>query len=304
MTAHEESFAEYQTDIQLLEIQGITLHANNKHIIGMYALFSTLTLLLSYFWSMAGIILTVLLWLSIVQDVRGKNGWIRSFLLKSCGRNIVSWFPQRLPTEAGKAPETASTVVCALPRNTYKRQNSLFYVLMAMATAVSIIPIIAPSAFLWAIMSFFLLTLICFALPPIQHIYEPNAHEKHNLLLQTWNAQERKHRISIVLYEDGFNAGGIPTFLQNYSDFLPKEQTLIVFLEYGESKSFFRPQGLFSKPSLPSYLQETLASTSGKLHAMSGARVYGWNSFLIASPMEAKDIEEICTTIDALSIES
>lgn len=304
MTAHEESFAQYQTDIQFLEVQGITLHTNNRHIIGMYGIFSMLTLALSYFWSTAGLLLTGLLWLSIIQDIRGKNGWVRSFLLKSSGKNIVSWFPERLPTEAKKAPTPASSVVFALPRNMYKIQESIPYLLIAMAALVSIIPIIIPSAFPWTITSFLLITLICFSLPPIQHIRSSNSHEIHNLLLHTWNTQERRHRLSILLYEDGFNGGGIPTFLQNYSDFIPQEHTLVVFLDHGERQAFFRPQGFFGKASTPSYLEETLSKAEGKLHSMFCARVYGWNSVLIESPMEKKNIEDICNTIDTLSIVS
>ena len=114
-TTHKEPLYELATDRELLEIQGVTLDKNHLHIIGIYALICIIPCALLYFWFQAGVFTLTLVFISLLKDIRGRQGWVRGLLLKHCGKNIISWFPERIPSEAKKSPPSVPSVIVALP---------------------------------------------------------------------------------------------------------------------------------------------------------------------------------------------
>ena len=112
--AHKEPLHELITDRHLLEVQGVTLDRSDIHIIGIYSFACVFPTALFWFWpALAGILFLIILF-SAQKDIRGKQGWIRSFLLKDTGENIISWFPERIPQQANELPSPEKTLILAL----------------------------------------------------------------------------------------------------------------------------------------------------------------------------------------------
>jgi hypothetical protein len=151
----------------------------------------------------------------------------------------------------------------------------------------------------WAAGIFLFTTLLCFALPDPPQLSSEYCITQHNLILSLWQSKERNHRLAILLYEDGVNGGGIPTFLKNYEDFIPSAQTRLVFFEQSEQTQYFRPMGLFGTVSSKNSLPEFMSNSEGKIHTMYSAHTHGWNSILVETPFDKVSLEKVFEHFDA-----
>lgn len=302
-TATDESIPKLSTDSSLIEIQGVTLDRSHIRVLGIYAFLSIVPTVLFYFWPQAGGIALLVFLYSAQKEIRGKQGWMRTFLLKHCGKNIISWFPERLPSHPNTLPEPAPSIVIALPHNVHEIEVWPQFGIVVCTMSCALLPlsiyIEQPIILAWAAGFFLVTTIICFALPGPAVKPAEDCIKQHNQILKSWQSEKRNHRLAIVLYEDGVNGGGIPTFLQNYEDFIPANQTRLFFVEQSENNQYFVPKGLFGKLSTSSVPAEVIANPQGKTHTMFSAHAYGWNSALVQTPFNKENLEKLFAQMDS-----
>ena len=165
----EEPLYELNTERNLLEIQGVTCDRNYLHVVGIYALLCIVPGSLLYLWPKAGLVTSLFIFFSIIQDLRGRQGWIRGLLLKHCGQNIISWYQHRIPTKANERPPVVPSVIVALPYTVHKMQRWPLILILCIWVCVISLPLLAGplGAHIYAWISGLLLctTLVCFAFP-------------------------------------------------------------------------------------------------------------------------------------------
>ena len=299
----EEPLYELNTERNLLEIQGVTCDRNYLHVVGIYALLCIVPCSLLYLWPQAGIVTSLLIFFSIIQDIRGRQGWIRGLLLKHCGKNIISWYQQRIPTQANERPAVVPSVIIALPYTVHKLQKWPFVFIFCIWACVISLPLLArmlgPHSHAWGSGLLLCTTLICFAFPNPKHQKNTAIIERHNKIRATWNKKERNRQLVVLLYEDGINGGGITTFLQNYRDFVPPTDSFILLLEESEQYQVSFPSSILGtkKPtaSISSLFPQPISSVPSSAHV---TYTYGWSSVIIQTPFTEKYIEEIFSIVD------
>lgn len=301
----EEPLYELNTERNLLEIQGVTCDRNYLHVVGIYALLCIAPCSLLYLWPQAGLITSLCIFFSIIQDIRGKQGWIRGLLLKHCGKNIISWYHQRIPTQAYERPPVVPSVVVALPYTIHKIKKWPFVTILGMWVFVMSMPFLAgmlgTHIHAWISGLLLCITLVCFAFPhPKQQINTHNI-EKHNKIRSVWNNRVRRRKLVVLLYEDGINGGGLSTFLQNYRDFVPPTHSFLLLLEEAQQRQVSFPSFLLGtkKPpeSVASLFPQPISSIPSSAHA---TYTYGWSSVIVHTPFTEGDIEEIFSFVDTV----
>ena len=301
----EEPLYELDTERNLLEIQGVTCDRNYVHVVGIYALLCIIPCSLLYLWSAAGIVTSLFVLVSIIQDVRGRQGWIRGLLLKHCGKNIISWYHERIPTQANKRPDVVPSVIIALPYTVHHIKRWPFILIFCIWTCVISLPLIAgmttPMSYAWLCGILLSITLICFALPTSPPQKKTINIERHNKIRSVWNKKERKRHLVVLLYEDGINGGGLTTFLQNYRDFVPTTDSFVLHFEESEQQQFFFPSSILGtkrpKETLSSLFSEPVSSLPSSTYATYS---YGWSTIVAHTPFSEESIEEILSLVDTV----
>ena len=303
MNPIEEPLHELNTERTLLEIQGVTCDRNYVHVIGIYALLCIVPCSLLYLWPTAGIVTSILVFISIVQDVRGRQGWIRGLLLKHCGENIISWYPARIPTEANKRPKVVPSVIIALPYTIHKTQRWPLIMVFCIWTSVISLSLLSGSlgsnSYAWLCGLLLCITLACFAIPNPKPEKNIQNIAKHNKIRSIWNKKDRGRQLVVLLYEDGINGGGLTTFLQNYRDFIPPTDSFLLLLEESVQRQVAFPSSILGtkKPpeSIASLFPQPISSIPSSTHA---TYTHGWSSVIVRTPFTEEAIEEIFSFID------
>lgn len=303
-TTQEEPLYELSTDRELLEIQGVTFDKNHLHIIGIYAFICIIPCALLNLWFHAGVISLSFVCISVLQDIRGRQGWVRGLLLKHCGKNIISWYPERIPVEANKIPDVVPSVIIALPYTKHKHKNWPLWIVFFICSFLVLLPFISnlttPSAYVWCAGILFTLTLTCFALPHTPKQYHSQSIHQHNHIQKVWFQKERTRRLVVLLYEDGINGGGISTFLRNYEDFIPPDQSFLVCLKEGPLK-YSLPSFLFGTRTPAQFVKSILPeSTTSTPSTIQATYTYGWSSFIVHTPFSDACFEELFSLIDVV----
>ncbi|MAA78490.1 MAG: hypothetical protein CL916_04460, partial [Deltaproteobacteria bacterium] len=122
---------------------------------------------------------------------------------------------------------------------------------------------------------------------------------RHNTIRSIWNKKSRNRQLVVLLYEDGINGGGLNTFLQNYSDFIPPTDSFLLQLEESQEHQVSFPSSILGtkKPleSIASLFSQPISSMPNSTYA---TYTYGWSSIIVQTPFSEEDIEEIFSLVD------
>lgn len=303
MNPIEEPLYELNTERNLLEIQGVTCDRNYLHVIGIYALLCIIPCALLYLWPTAGLVTALLIFFSIAQDLRGRQGWIRGLLLKHCGENIISWYQERIPTQANQRPDVVPSVIVALPYTIHKTKKwPLFFVLCIWVCVISLSLLsgaLAANSYAWLCGLLLCITLTCFAIPNPKPEKNIQNIVRHNQIRSIWSKKERNRRLVVLLFEDGVNGGGLTTFLQNYRDFIPPTDSFLLLLEESAQRQIAFPSSILGtkKPpeAIASLFPQPISSIPSSTHA---TYTHGWSSIIVHTPFTEEAIEEVFSFID------
>ena len=281
----------------------MTLDKNHLHIIGIYALICIIPCALLYFWFQAGVFTLTLIFISLLKDIRGRQGWVRGLLLKHCGKNIISWFPERIPSEAKKSPPSVPSVIVALPYTIHQYKKWPFVTVIFICVTIAFLPAIAnllsSAVYAWVAGSLLLLTLICFGLPNPQEELHPKSISHHNTIQQIWNKKSRNRKLAILLYADGINGGGLSTFLQNYEDFIPPDKSFLVSIEEAQELEYALPSSFLGTCTPSEFVQALLpSSTISVPSTFQSTYTHGWSSIIVRTPFSEESIEKVLSLID------
>ncbi|MEC7985316.1 MAG: hypothetical protein VX278_09135 [Myxococcota bacterium] len=300
------------TEDTLIEVQGVTLDRSPLRVAGIYAFLNLIAGSLFWFWPIGASLLSVAILYSTIQDLRGLKGWVRNYLLKDIGINVLSWHTNRIPDSHDWTPPNTNGLILAIPLNKYDKKDAvahgiilLFSMLPPLCGILTLLKL--PLVIVWSMLSLFIVACLLFGFQPVQSETREKLPEYHHMIQEAWRSKERPLRLTCVFYENGFNAGALSTFLINFRRFVAPSHNRVLFLKEGSETCLFAPKTLVTRSSADSVwlqLQEKLNVPVQTIHDPAAtSQALGWSSRSLSLPFEKESLQALFDALDSMETE-